>query len=72
MSQLVFVVLILSIISVKVIDGQACEQAQQRLAANQLCVNASIAGNNATLICNGTCRELYEGVIYVCPSTSVS
>ena len=69
------VILIVSAIFLKVIDGQilsACEQAQQNLEANQLCVNASIVGNDATLICNGTCRDLYEGVIYVCPSTYVS
>lgn len=73
MKQVVFV--ILSVVLLKVIDGQflsPCQRAEQALAANQVCVNASIEVNNATLVCNGTCRSLYDGVIAVCGGTAVS
>ena len=73
MNQVVFV--ILSVIFLKVIDGQLltpCQRAEQNLEANQLCVNASIDANDATLVCNGTCRDLYDAVIGVCGGNQVS
>ena len=73
MNQVIFV--ILSVIFLKVIDGQIltpCQRAEQNLEANQLCVNASIDANDATLVCNGTCRDLYDAVIGVCGGTQVS
>ena len=73
MNQVVFV--ILSVIFLKVIEGQptlACQRAEQNLAENQLCVNASMEASNATLVCNGTCRSLYDDVIDECGEATVS
>ena len=77
MNRIVFV-LLLSVVYVKLINGQllnACEQAQQSLASNETCVNASIDGienADANIVCSETCRDLYNGVMNVCPGTTVS
>lgn len=69
--QVVF--LILSVILLKVTDGQIltpCQRAEQDLENNPQCEDA-IDTNNATLVCNGTCPGLYDAVIQVCGGTTV-
>ena len=68
MNRIVFA-LLLSVVYVKLTNSQVltpCERADQNLQNNEICVNASIAGNDANLVCNGTCRTLYDAVIGVC------
>ena len=76
MNQIViFTLLFTSVVYVKLVNSQSltsCERAEQDLDNNAICLNASIAGNDSSLVCNGTCRTLYDAVIDVCGGTTVS
>ena len=69
MNQIIFTLLFISVVYVKLINGQIltpCERAEQNLAANEICVNAYMAANDSNLVCNGTCRSLYDAYLGIC------
>ena len=75
MNRIVFA--LLSFVAfVELIDGQSiltpCQRAEQELANDQICANASRDGNNATIVCSERCNSLYQAVIGVCGGTTVS